>query len=176
MESRKGLHAKYHNSTGHKELKGLLYGLFISIWISSCTTIDLYERTVSIPGHEWENSYKPSFTFNIKDTASSYRLFVILRHNEQYNYNNIYVNLYAKQPGQDSVQKVRYDLKLATSDEGWLGSGMDDIYEHRIPLTPTGERFLFRTPGDYTFTIEQIMREDPLKHVFNVGLRIEKEQ
>ena len=143
--------------------------------MAGCTTTDLYDRSVSIPGHEWENSYRPSFTFNIKDTVSSYRLYLVLRHNEKYNFNNIYVNVYARQPGSDSVQRVRYDLKLATNDEGWLGSGMDDIYEHRIPLTPTGERFLFRKKGDYTFTIEQIMREDPLKNVFNVGLRIEKE-
>ena len=152
----------------------------LPIWLfflilTGCTTVDLYERSVSIPGHEWQNSYRPSFTFSIKDTAASYRLYLVFRHNEKYNFNNIYVNLYARQPGNDSVQRVRYDLTLATNDEGWLGSGMDDIYEHRIPLTPTGERFLFRRPGDYTFTIEQIMREDPLKNVFNVGLRIEKE-
>ena len=30
--------------------------------------------------------------------------------------------------------------------------------------------------GNYTFTIEQIMREDPLENVLNVGLRIEKKQ
>ena len=137
----------------------------------SCNTIDLYERSVSIPNHEWKNSYRPSFTFSISDTSSSYRLYLVLRHNEKYNYNN----LYAKQPGMDTVQKARYDLLLATNDEGWLGSGMDDIYEHRIALTPTGETFKFRKPGDYTFSVEQIMREDPLKHVFNVGIRVEKE-
>jgi hypothetical protein len=31
-----------------------------------------------------------------------------------------------------------------------------------------------RKKGDYTFTLEQIMREDPLKNVLNAGLRIEK--
>ena len=145
-------------------------------FVMSCNTIDLYERTVSIPGHEWKNSFRPSFTFSIEDTVSSYRLYLVLRHNEKYNYNNIFINLYAKQPGRDTAQKVRYDLLLATNEEGWLGSGMDDIYEHRIALTPTGETFKFRQPGDYTFSVEQIMREDPLEHVFNVGIRIEKEK
>jgi hypothetical protein len=49
---------------------------------------------------------------------------------------------------------------------------MDDIYEHRIPLAP--EQNL--KAGTYTFTIEQIMREDPLKNVLNAGLRLEKKQ
>lgn len=51
---------------------------------------------------------------------------------------------------------------------------MDDIYEHLLPLTPDGTDYYFRKKGDYTFTIEQVMREDPLQHVMNVGLRIEK--
>ncbi len=139
----------------------------------SCTSIDLYERTVSIPGHAWKSGFRPSFSFTIKDTASPYRLFLTLRHNDRYNYNNIYVNLYTQQPGSDSAQSVRFDLKL-TDENGWLGSGMDDIYEHLIPLVPSGRDFYFRKPGTYTFTVEQIMREDPLQHVLNVGLRLEK--
>jgi hypothetical protein len=49
---------------------------------------------------------------------------------------------------------------------------MDDIYEHRIPL---GEPQSLKA-GTYTFSLEQIMREDPLEHVLNVGLRLEKKQ
>ena len=147
-----------------------------SLWFItfSCTTIDLYEKSVTIPGHSWKSDYKPSFTFTIKDTSSPYLLYFVLRHNDKYSFNNLYINLYAKQPGQDSAQSVRYDLPLATNEKGWLASGMDDIYEHRILLTPRGLEFYFKKPGDYTFTIEQIMREDPLKNVLNAGLRIEK--
>jgi gliding motility-associated lipoprotein GldH len=140
----------------------------------SCTTIDLYEKSVAIPGHAWRSEFKPSFTFTIKDTSSAYRLFVILRHTDRYNYNNIYLNLYTKQPGMDSIQAARYDLPLA-NENGWLGTGMDDIYEHRIPLTPLSGHFYFRKPGDYVFSIEQIMRENPLENILNIGLRIEKE-
>lgn len=146
--------------------------LLTSYFLSSCTTIDLYEKSVAIPGHAWKNSFKPSFTFTIKDTTAPYRFFLILRHNEKYNYNNIYINLYVQPPGTDSTQKNQLPpLTLATND-GWLGSGMDDIYEHRIPL---GDAQTLKA-GTYTFTIEQIMREDPLKNVLNVGLRIEKKQ
>lgn len=147
-----------------------------SLWFItfSCTTIDLYEKSVTIPGHSWKSDYKPSFTFTIKDTSSPYLLYFVLRHNDKYSFNNLYINLYAKQPGQDSAQSVRYDLPLATNERGWLASGMDDIYEHRILLTPKGQEFYFKKSGDYTFTIEQIMREDPLKNILNAGLRIEK--
>ena len=158
--------------------KHTIYGALLAgcLFLTACTTIDLYEKSATIPGHSWENSFRPAFDFTIRDTSSPYRLYLVLRHNDKYNFNNIYINLYVKQPGQDSMQKVRYDLKLATNDEGWLASGMDDIYEHRIALTPRDQQFFFKKAGDYSFMVEQIMRENPLNHVFNVGLRIEKEQ
>lgn len=158
-----------------KQIKRLFLCLVpCTLYLVSCTTIDLYEKSVSIPGHSWKSSYQPAFTFTIKDTSSPYQLFLILRHNDQYSFNNIYIRLHTKQPGADSTRTAQYDLRLGTDNEGWLASGMDDIYEHRIPLTPVGGQFYFKKPGDYIFSVEQIMRENPLNHVFNVGLRIEK--
>lgn len=155
-------------------VKQLLLTLVLcALYLSSCTTIDLYEKSVSIPGHAWKSSYKPSFTFTIKDTTSPYQLYFIIRHKDSYNYKNIYINLYIKLPGSDSTRTIRKDITLATDAEGWTeASGMDDIYEHRIKL---GEPEMLKA-GDYTFTIEQIMREDPLKNVLNAGIRVEKKQ
>ncbi len=152
---------------------GIFFLIALSLQIlivSSCTTIDLYEKSVAIPGHAWESSFKPSFDFTIKDTNTSYQLFLVLRHNEKYNFNNIYVNVYARVPGQDSAIKIQKNLTLA-DNEGWkAASAMDDIYEHRLPL---GEIQALKA-GNYTFTLEQIMREDPLQNVLNAGIRIEK--
>lgn len=152
----------------------LSFSLFCLL-LSSCQTIDLYEKTTSIPGHRWKSSFKPSFTFTIKDTSVPYKLFLTLRHFDKYNFRNIYLKITTRQPGSDSTQSAMYDLPLGNDEEGWQGSGMDDIWEHHILLTsPAGN--VFRKKGDYTFTIEQLMREDPLENVLNVGLRIEKKQ
>lgn len=137
-----------------------------------CTTVDLYEKSVTIPDHQWKSGFKPTFQFTIKDTTVPYQLLFIMRHSEKYSYNNIYVNVYVKGPGQDSTLKIQKDLLLATNEKGWLGTGMDDIYEHRIPLAPAQSL----KAGTYTFTIEQIMREDPLKNVLNAGIRVDKKQ
>jgi gliding motility-associated lipoprotein GldH len=66
---------------------------------------------------------------------------------------------------------MQYDLPLASNEKGWLGSAMDDIYEQRVLIQPQTK---FKKPGDYHFTLQEIMREDPLKHVLNVGIRVEK--
>lgn len=137
----------------------------------SCGTIDVFEKNVSIPGHAWSGSFKPQVTFEISDTISLYNIYVVIRHTDAYRYNNIWMNVYTQVPG-DSVRKERLDLRLATDDKGWLGSGMDDIFEHRIPITR--EPVALPRTGQYTFTLEHIMREEPLQHMMNAGIRVEK--
>src|SRR5215217_6671154 len=144
-----------------------------SFQLAACTHIDLYEKLVSIPAHDWNSNFKPQFKFNITDTASSYQVYIIFRHNEKYNYNNVWLNLTAQAPGQ-AAQKFMLELPLATSEKGWLGSAMDDLYEHRIALTLDPSKFNFSRAGEYSFMVEQVMREDPLENVLNVGVRIEK--
>ncbi|MEI9808477.1 MAG: gliding motility lipoprotein GldH [Bacteroidota bacterium] len=138
----------------------------------SCTTVDLYEKTVPVPGHAWQSSFQPAFDFTIKDTTQYYQPYLVLRHNEKYNFNNIYINLYVKGPGQDTAQKYLLDLELANNEGGWKATGMDDIYEHRIEL----DKPKYLKAGNYTFKVEQIMRENPLRNVLDVGIRIEKKQ
>ncbi|MBD0367764.1 MAG: hypothetical protein ICV53_16885, partial [Flavisolibacter sp.] len=104
----------------------LFFSTTILLLFSSCQTIDLYEKVVPIPKHEWHSSFKPIFKFVIKDTTVPYQLYIILRHNEKYNYNNIWLNVYTLLPGSREPVKAQYELPLATNDRGWLGTGMDD--------------------------------------------------
>lgn len=155
-----------------KNLLRLSSFILLVSYLYSCTTVDIYEKSITIPGHEWKSDFRPSFNFTIKDSSTPYNIFLVLRHTEKYSFNNLYVNLYVKGPGQDSTEKFQGDLKLGDNEKGWLGTGMDDIYEHRVLLAKSRNL----TAGDYTFTIEQIMREDPLKNVLNAGLRLEKDK
>ncbi|HEX2532419.1 MAG TPA: gliding motility lipoprotein GldH [Chitinophagaceae bacterium] len=145
----------------------------MGLLLSGCGTTDLYEKVVTIPGQEWKGTYQPRFTFAIRDTTAAYQLYLILRHNARYNYNNIWLNIQATMPG-GKTERFRIEAPLAAGDKGWLGSGMDDLYEQRIPVTFDPARFRFGRAGNYTFTIEHIMREEPLRHIMNVGLRVEK--
>jgi gliding motility-associated lipoprotein GldH len=145
-----------------------------SLQLTACSfPSDVFEKDVVIPGQQWESSFRPRIDFTIKDqdTTALYNIYLVLRHSDAYNYNNIWVKGTVQQPGDTASKTQRYDLTLATNDKGWLGSGMDDIYEHRILIQPETK---FRRPGTYSFMLEQIMREDPLKHVLNIGVRVEK--
>jgi gliding motility-associated lipoprotein GldH len=144
---------------------------FIGLLIVSCNTIDVFEKDITIPDHEWSSSFKPEISFEINDTSSLYNIYVVVRHSDAYRYNNIWMNLYTKIPN-DTLRRQRLDLRLATDDRGWLGSGMDDIFEHRILITNAPQQLTRK--GLYTFRLENIMREEPLQHVMNVGIRVEK--
>ena len=147
-----------------------LYLVPCTLVLSSCQTIDLYDKVVSVPDQEWKSSFKPQFDFTIKDIQSRYDIFVVLRHNEKYEFNNIWIALTYQLKEQPAVTG-QYELPLA-NNEGWIGTAMDDLYEHRIRITPSPGITL--KAGDYHFTIAQIMRKDPLENVMNVGHRIEK--
>lgn len=143
----------------------------------SCTHLDFFEKSAAIPGFAWSSSYTPTISFDITDTTALYDVDLVLRHNEQYNYSNIWLALSVSTPT-DSIPPFRIEKTLATNDAGWLGTGMDDIYEHRISINQelAEHRVSFRSPGRYTFTFRQIMREDPLRNILNVGLHIEKKR
>jgi gliding motility-associated lipoprotein GldH len=144
-----------------------------SLQLAACSVPSgVFEKDVAIPRQQWEGSFRPRIDFIVKeeDTASTYNVYFVIRHTDAYNYNNIWIQGTVMQPGDTASRSERYDLTLATN-KGWAGDGMDDIYEHRILLQPETK---FKKPGTYSFTIDQIMREDPLKHVLNVGIRVEK--
>ncbi len=137
----------------------------------SCAKIDLFEKQVQLPSQQWFYNNQPEFTFQITDTTSLYSLYIVVRHTDAYNYNNIWLRLRSKAPG-DTMHFQNINLTLASDANGWDGNGADDIFEVRKNITPGPVPF--SKPGIYTFTVSQIMRENPLKHILNVGLRVEK--
>ncbi len=142
-----------------------LWGLF------ACQQVNVVERNEPIPGHKWSSALKPSVSFDIADTASRYNIFVVLRHSDAYKYNNLWVNIHTTAPGDSLAQVQALDLRLASNDKGWLGTGMDDVYEHRIRIS---QEPIPLKKGMYRFQLEQIMRDDPLEEVYNIGIRVEK--
>lgn len=153
-------------------MKNLFILLFFGILlVSSCTTNGLFEKNVVIPNHAWDSRFQPNILFTISDTLSLYRIYIVIRHSDGYRYKNIWLNIGVQPPG-DSVYMNRRNLLLATDEKGWLGKGMDDIFEHRILLNEKPAPF--RKKGTYTFSLKQLMREDPLEYIMNAGIRIEK--
>jgi gliding motility-associated lipoprotein GldH len=136
-----------------------------------CKETGLYQKVYFMKGNVWSFQEQPLFEFDVKDTASSYQLYFLIRHTDAYEYNNVWISLKSQLPGDSVIRKERFDIPLADQNK-WLGSGMDDIYDHRVLLYR--EPVKFSKPGLYKVNIGHEMRVEPLEQVFNVGLRIEK--
>jgi len=138
------------------------------VFFTACNTFDVYEQTKAFPNHEWKSNEGLTFTFKITDTVSRYNVYLVLRHEDPYHYRNIWIDIQEKDP--DTTYTIRREFTLADGTH-WLGSGIDDIFEHRLLFNSDPRPF---KKGNYTFTLHHVMREDPLQFMMNAGVRVEK--
>ncbi len=151
-----------------------IYKLFIPLLlvllITSCEPIQLYEQTTIHPTHEWSSKQANNYQFNITDTSSLYKIYFVIRHHNASHYKNICFHENTKSPS-DTTVKQTLNLQLADDQKGWLGVGMDDIFDQRIPINATPTKLKL---GLYQFSMQHTMREDPLLGILATGLRVEK--
>lgn len=148
----------------------LFIGLCCLLLASACRQVEVFEKNTPIPHYKWNHSFPATGSFSIQDTASSYNIYVVLRHTDAYQYNNIWLNIGLQSPG-DTMYHQKVNLVLGHDGTGWEGSGMNDIWEVR-KLIRGNTRFIKK--GVYQFNIFQVMRDNPLPHVMSAGLRVIK--
>jgi len=139
---------------------------------TACNTLDVFEKSAPFDKHEWKSTDKPSFDFAIADTNALYNIYVVVRHDDAYHYNNLWLNIIMQAPA-SKPETQQVELTLANNTKGWLGTGMDDVFDHRIRITSAPIKL---KKGNYHFTLQHTMREDPLPFVLSVGIRVEKVQ
>jgi gliding motility-associated lipoprotein GldH len=155
--------------------RGLLVFIFaLTVVLTGCLPSPYFQKDVAMPQFQWHYEMQPVFKVDIKDTAALYHLYFIIRHTEAYPFSNIWMSIYTKQPGDSSYQKSRIEIPLAEPSGKWLGRGMGEIWEQRMPITRNDDPMIFKKPGTYEFKFEQNMRVNPLPDVLQVGLRVEK--
>lgn len=150
----------------------ILFVLSASLF-AACLPAPHYQKDEAIPGNAWNYNYKPSFTFEITDSTAQYQPYFIIRHTQAYPYNNLWLWLYIKTPGDSVATKARINIVLAEATGKWLGKGMGEIFEQRMPVS-LGDSVNLSKPGTYEVVMEQNMRVNPLPEILHVGLRVEK--
>jgi gliding motility-associated lipoprotein GldH len=144
--------------------------LLVTLFLGACQTIDLYEQTTTYQEHQWSSKQVNQYQFNIADSNARYNMFFVIRHHNAYHYKNIWLQVISQAAG-DSIQKQTININLADDMNGWLGSGMDDIYDHRVLMNTQPLKL---PKGSFKVSIQQIMREDPLQNILTTGVRVEK--
>jgi gliding motility-associated lipoprotein GldH len=122
----------------------LILSVCITIF-SGCTSVDLFEKNLNIPDIKWKSDFVATGQFAIVDTTAFYKVYIVMRHTDAYQYNNIWLNVGLQAVG-DSAIMQKINLQLGTDALGWEGAGMNDIWEvrkliTRIPLKKTSYNF-----------------------------------
>jgi gliding motility-associated lipoprotein GldH len=154
--------------------RSIIFALVCACFLAGCLPSPVYQKQYAIPKNQWDYAYKPSFKFEITDTTSLYNIYFLVRHTEAYPFSNIWLQIHTKGPGDTTFKTARIEVPLAEPSGKWLGRGMGEISEQRMPITMEGDTAILRRKGTWEIKLEQNMRINPLPDVLQVGLRVEK--
>ncbi len=149
--------------------------LFILLLLlNSCVESPYYQKEYAVPDYEWAYNEEPTFRIDVSDTNALYSMYFLIRHTEAYPYSNIWLMVQTKKPGDTVYKQTRLEVPLAEPNGKWLGRGMGEIWEQRMPITHEGDTTILNKKGLWEIKLGQVMRVDPLPEILQVGLRIEK--
>lgn len=154
----------------------IFFIILISSFFISCDKERVFDKYISING-SWNKNDTIRFSFEEKDTINPYNLFLNLRSNNDYPFNNIFLIVSLKQPDA-KIKKDTLQYLMANADGSLMGEGFSDLKESKLWYQ---ENFIFKKPGTYEISIQQAIREtgntagiNALKGITEVGFRIEK--
>ncbi|MBS1615735.1 MAG: gliding motility lipoprotein GldH [Bacteroidetes bacterium] len=148
--------------------------LLFATCVLGCRPSPQFQQHYNIPDGQWSSAFQPSFQFDISDTSAAYQLFLLIRHTDAYPFSNLWMTMESRGPVDSGFKKLRVEVPLAAPSGQWLGRGMGEIWEQRVPINSLQMPAFFPKPGLYTVRLTQDMRRDPLPEVLTIGLRIEK--
>ena len=149
-----------------------LAALLLLPLLAACDPNRVFEENTDFKNYSWDVQQKPSFTFSIPDTTARYDVYFNVRNAADYGYYNLYVKHTLKGPtGPGSALLHQMTLMDPKTGEP-LGDGSGDIFDHEILALPNQH---FSSPGPYTITLEQYMRQDQLPGLMAIGVRVEKQ-
>ncbi len=137
--------------------------------LSACVNKDTHIDFHSFKNAEWEKDSVYQFEVNISDTINPHQILIETRNNNLYPYQNIWLFVDLKTPS-GNVRKDTIGFDLADNFGKWYGQGFS-VYELEIPYEKS---FIFRQPGDYVFSIRHGMRDDILKGINEIGIKLVK--
>lgn len=136
----------------------------------ACDSKRIAEQWVDIPANGWMKDSVCVFTATLTDTTQFVDLQVGIRNANTYPYSNLWMFISIISP-QNEMHTDTFQVNLASPSGKWFGTGWGNLY---TVMAPYRSDLRFLEPGAYTFQIKQGMRQDVLKGISNVGLRIEK--
>ncbi len=157
--------------TGTVKNKILVLAALTAITLS-CKTEIIYFDNVDFRSNGWNRNKTARFEAEIKDTITATTVDITLRTGSDYPYRNIYLFVSTFAPG---GQMIKDTLEYMLSDDKGrrYGRGRGEIREMNLTYR---ENVYFPASGTYKFVIEHAMRTETLPGVYDIGIRIKRQE
>lgn len=144
--------------------------IFYILVVLACGEQHFYHEQHQLRDEGWSYTDTLIYQVDIADTVSRYDIMLDIEHLESYSYQNVYIKIITTFPDQNTVSQV-LPIDFADHTGIWYGDCKGKSCQVRVVLQ---EKALFEDIGLHTFTICQHMRVDPVKHISNVSLLLDK--
>jgi gliding motility-associated lipoprotein GldH len=156
-------------------LKSSFLFILIAGLLISCDKNRVFDEYKSV-GSAWNKKTEVRFDLPKLDTLKKYNLYVNLRANDDYKFNNLFLIVSLEQPnGLTKVDTLEY--QMADVDGTLLGDGFSDLKESKLIYK---ENVRFKASENNKVHIKQVVRQsgkvvgvENLEGITEVGFRIE---
>jgi gliding motility-associated lipoprotein GldH len=157
------------------KIKNSILFILVTLSIISCDKKRVFDEYKSV-GNTWHKDSIISFKLPKFESDKKYNLFVNVRDNNDYPFDNLFVIVSLAQPNKKVIVDT-LEYKMSNPDGTLMGDGFSDIKESKLFYKGN---FDFKLKGDYKVSIQQAVRQtgkvtgvDNLKGITEVGFRVE---
>ena len=146
----------------------------------SCDSKAVFSDNKTYP-NTWHKDSLAAFEFTTKDSINSYDIFVNIRTEKHYRFNNLHLIVALEYPN-GKLQKDTLEYPMTEKNGELLGAGWG-IKEHKLWYKGYDQPFMFDETGTYKISIGQAMRKNgekngivDLEAVTDVGISVEERE
>jgi gliding motility-associated lipoprotein GldH len=143
--------------------------LVISVVVMGCSDNAYYEEIRPVENEMWDMRDIKEFNVNVNNSDADYRLIFTVRNTTDYAYSNLYLFFTTTYPDQKTTRDT-IECILADRSGQWFGKGVGKFRESRFLIK---DHLSLPDTGNYSFTLEQAMRDEILAGISDIGIRIE---
>lgn len=142
----------------------------------ACSKPIFYNKYKNIDNNKWSINNPVVFKVVVKDSITTYNIFLNIRNNNKYPYSNIF--LVVTTYFENTISEIdTLEYKMADASGRWLGTGFTDVKENKLIFKTN---YKFPKKGSYKFSIVHANRKNGnlngdkfLVGITDVGLSIE---
>jgi len=152
-------------------MKFFYFIILLLVVFSSCDSKYVFEDYKTLSHEGWNRDSVIIFNMPVKNIDHSYKMYVNIRNLGNYSKRNLWLYISIKYPD-GNLYSDTLEFYLADEMGIWEGKGIGDLYDNQFFYK---KNIFFPVIGDYSVSLQHMMKEKNLKGITDVGIQLESE-